>query len=623
VSDPELARLGEAFSLVQRARILKRHGASYDRALRARDRWDDRWATAFTAVWQQHLQPKDWDALVSAGQQAWNLEVEKAGFDPRQGRDWHGRWSKGGGKRREGKKLECGKRRGKPPRFGFNGLADELGDRPTKENTARFPVAYPPEPIPAAAAMNRLGVAAPIITIGGWADETRPDFKPDPAVYAAACAEYARRFPNATISLWNEPNLNLLTGGGLAPTPGMTAAEVAALVVAAANAIRAVNPNARIIGPSIAPVGDWEPYFRAVYGAIPRGLVDVGINLYPQGEDSTKMAQLERWMRMAKKFGRVHVTEIDVAAPWFGKPRKPGMTAEAYDLLSRMGAKSIIFHDYADHADVMDELNAARRFDKRCRRRRKSKVRKGELPEELEKARWTAPAEVLLQVVNSVLQVQVGSIRDFMRGAMAVYLSLARDEGEDAGQHTLDQLGLNRTFRWTSVRDMPRDPFSVRGSKVIQHAYGSHIDELRKIIIEATDPRQPKTQSEIRAEIRDRWRSLTAKQVARIARTEVAAVWDTTSVNAQLANDVRWFDISVAKGPSIGPPNSEAVCKQCIAAAAGGPYPVQELPRVPLHPNCRCVTIPALSRDWLPPKEPWSGGPYPQDALSVGAAGLD
>jgi hypothetical protein len=67
----------------------------------------------------------------------------------------------------------------------------------------------------------------------------------------------------------------------------------------------------------------------------------------------------------------------------------------------------------------------------------------------------------------------------------------------------------------------------------------------------------------------------------------------------------------VAKGPSIGPPRSHPVCKDCLRAAAEGPYPVLEVPRIPIHPNCRCVTIPALSRDWLPPAELWNGGPYP------------
>lgn len=206
---------------------------------------------------------------------------------------------------------------------------------------------------------------------------------------------------------------------------------------------------------------------------------------------------------------------------------------------------------------------------------------------------------------------QIGGLSAFARGAMPVYLSLSRDTSEDAGQHALDVLGLNRTFRWTSARDMPRDMFQVRGSKIIQHAYGNHVDELRRMIVAATDPERPRTQGQIRREISDRWSQLTASQVARIARTETAAVWETSNLNAQVANDVRWFEILVAHGPSIGPPTSLPVCPECLEAAAGGPYPLQEVPRVPLHPNCRCATIPSLSHDWLPPAETWSGGPQP------------
>lgn len=234
-------------------------------------------------------------------------------------------------------------------------------------------------------------------------------------------------------------------------------------------------------------------------------------------------------------------------------------------------------------------------------------------PEHLRKA--FRPLRVLTAVGSAVKAVLGAGLPQFVEGALAIYMDLARDESEDAGQHTLDQLGLNETFKWTGVRDMPRDLFAVRGSKIIQSAYGMHVNRLRDIVIDATDPAKPKTQTQVRQAIRDEWANLKRYQVERIARTEVATVWDVATVNAQLANDVRWFDVSIAKGPSIGPPKSAPVCKQCLAAAAGGPYPLIELPRVPLHPNCRCVTIPSLSHDWLPPAEPWHGNDPPLPIL--------
>lgn len=217
----------------------------------------------------------------------------------------------------------------------------------------------------------------------------------------------------------------------------------------------------------------------------------------------------------------------------------------------------------------------------------------------------------VLNAIGSAVRAILASPFEFVNGALAVYMSLATDTSEEAGQHSLDQLGLNETFRWTSVRDMPRDIFSVRGSKIIQHAYGNHIDRLRDIVIDATDPARPKTQAEVRRQISEEWSALNRSQVARIARTEVAAVWNTASVNAYAANEVAWYDWSVATGPSVGPPKSEDVCPTCLRRAAGNPYPLQELPDLPAHPNCRCVIIPSLERDWLPPAEPWHGNNPP------------
>lgn len=198
----------------------------------------------------------------------------------------------------------------------------------------------------------------------------------------------------------------------------------------------------------------------------------------------------------------------------------------------------------------------------------------------------------------------------FEQRAKDGYMELAIETSEDAGQHTLDTLGLNATFRWTSPRDMPRDMFGVRGSKIIQDAYGNHIDKLREIIIEATDPANPQSQTRIRRRIQDEWDQLTRKQVERIARTESAAVWETMNYNTARANEVTSFDWLIARGPSIGPPRSLPVCKRCLAMGINGPYgPGVELP--PKHPHCRCTVIPALEDDWLPPATTWSGGPNP------------
>lgn len=200
---------------------------------------------------------------------------------------------------------------------------------------------------------------------------------------------------------------------------------------------------------------------------------------------------------------------------------------------------------------------------------------------------------------------------EFAEKTMGVYLSLARDTSEDAGQHALDVMGLNRTWRWTTVRDLPRDMFSVRGSKVLQHAHGEHLERLRKIILDATDPAAPRSVSAMKREILSEWGKLNRSQAERIARTESAAVWETTNFNAQTANGVDRFDWVIAHGPSIGPPKSGPVCKLCLDMASKSPYSVGSIELPPRHPNCRCTLIPALEEDWLPPATTWSGGPEP------------
>lgn len=212
-----------------------------------------------------------------------------------------------------------------------------------------------------------------------------------------------------------------------------------------------------------------------------------------------------------------------------------------------------------------------------------------------------------------------GRVKPFAEGSNDKYLELARDTSEDAGQHVLDTLGLNTTFRWTTQEDLPRNLFAVRGSKVIQVAYGNHLDDLRQIVLDATNPQEPKTQNQIRREITEKWDELSRSQVERISRTESAAVWESMNYNTARANEVQEFDWLVAHGPSIGGAKSLPVCKRCLRMAAGGPYKAGAVELPPKHPHCRCTLIPRLADDWLPPREPWTGDVPPVDLLPLEA----
>lgn len=212
----------------------------------------------------------------------------------------------------------------------------------------------------------------------------------------------------------------------------------------------------------------------------------------------------------------------------------------------------------------------------------------------------------------------------FVDGVVQIYLGMMMDTGEEAGQMSLDRLGLNKTFAWANKRNMATDLFSVRGSKVLTGMYDEHLKRLTQIIVEATDPTNPRTIQEVTAQIQEEWPKLMRYQAERIARSETAAAWTTTSLNAYAANGVQAFDVSVASGPTIGI-ETEDPCDECADLAAQGPYTMDE-DGPPWHPNCRCEAVPVLEGDmyeegyWLPPDEPWAGQELPMCGEDVALA---
>ena len=123
------------------------------------------------------------------------------------------------------------------------------------------------------------------------------------------------------------------------------------------------------------------------------------------------------------------------------------------------------------------------------------------------------------------------------------------------------------------------------------------------------------TIDQVRREIQTQWPKLKTWQAQRIARTETAAMWTTTSINAYAANGVSQFESLIAHGPTIGI-DSEAPCDECSMAATMVFTIEDDLP--PWHPNCRCEAVPILEdpetgEPWLPPDEPWAGGDMPMD----------
>lgn len=204
--------------------------------------------------------------------------------------------------------------------------------------------------------------------------------------------------------------------------------------------------------------------------------------------------------------------------------------------------------------------------------------------------------------------------------AAQTYLQLAMQSSTVAGQSALEHMGLKQTFAWAEPRNMANDLFSVRGSKVVQHMYGEHMRELTKIITDATHPTKPQTIQAVQAQIKEKWPGLKKWQALRIARTETAAMWTTTAVNAYEANGITKFESILAHGPQIPPPGqvdartgAVGACEHCVWKSLSVHNITDELP--PWHPNCRCEAMPVLiddnGDDWLPPDEPWTGGQFP------------
>lgn len=229
-----------------------------------------------------------------------------------------------------------------------------------------------------------------------------------------------------------------------------------------------------------------------------------------------------------------------------------------------------------------------------------------------------APVEA--EVATGLISAQYSL--DIAQGVQA-YLEMALRTSQYAGQAALDHMGMNKTFSWAHPRAMAQDLFGVRGSKVINNLYGAHLEKLSAIITEATDPRYPKTLDQVKASIKKEWPKLSAYQVARIARSETASVWTSTTANAFHANGITRVESIIAHGPSITI-ETGLPCDMCVDAAAAGPMSVLgDLP--PWHPHCRCEIVPHMLNDdgteWFPPDEPWTGGERPvcglEDAVTL------
>jgi hypothetical protein len=190
----------------------------------------------------------------------------------------------------------------------------------------------------------------PFIVIGGWNPAPHPD------EYASWVDTWVRHYgTRVTYCLWNEPNYR----SDAHPNP-LSAKEALALNLAGARAARQARRDAKLLGSPIGPTGEWERYFEEVYSEL-EGLVDVAVHVYPGGAYEDRLDRVRADLDLAARYGDVHVTEMDMAAPWLSDDdSKPALAAKGYELCERRKVRTLILHSIENHRAETDALRAAR-----------------------------------------------------------------------------------------------------------------------------------------------------------------------------------------------------------------------------------------------------------------------
>lgn len=147
--------------------------------------------------------------------------------------------------------------------------------------------------------------------------------------------QVALRYPDAILNIWNEPNID--------DYGNVSVDRMAELVNEAAAAIWQVAPGRTVVGPPMAPVGNWIPYAGALYRKLdPR--VQLAANLYPRGHlvDNLR-AELGAVRRIARK-RPVWITETNVSRIDVSLGRQKAYVRQVYELAKRKKVAGLIFH---------------------------------------------------------------------------------------------------------------------------------------------------------------------------------------------------------------------------------------------------------------------------------------
>ncbi len=235
------------------------------------------------------------------------------------------------------------------PFFGFNDSieawgAGAEGAKALGADAARIPMGWNQDPADFAdmnATLKARGLR-PIIALWGC--------EPPPLdAYAQAVAAWTAAYPKAVIQLWNEPNHPFFGD--------MSAERAGRLARVGAFAARSVRPKGPIVGPALAPSQErnlpsqeYRRYFRSMYQEIPDWLhIGAAVHVFPYGH---KPWLTERaFYSVAERQGTVWVTEVGLFGTVYGY-YQPALSAQAYSILARRGARAIVFHRLLRNAPV-------------------------------------------------------------------------------------------------------------------------------------------------------------------------------------------------------------------------------------------------------------------------------
>lgn len=213
----------------------------------------------------------------------------------------------------------------------------------------------------------------PLFTVLAAPCWTRPDtpckqgsYRPDNnhlIFYARFLQQAARRYPQALgFEVWNEPNMNRFWGDDYSTTNFLKMAEVAD------GAVHGVNPAFKVIGPSLAPINDWQSYYRRLLRNGLASHVDaLAVHVYPKQAPVTReaLAQFDEMVAIRNEFppprdplwvtetGLSTAAESVIGDKAVTVPQQATRLVEIHDGLVARGAQMMIVHrifdgDYGD-----------------------------------------------------------------------------------------------------------------------------------------------------------------------------------------------------------------------------------------------------------------------------------